>query len=216
MSDGRQLRERPVATSTVHHVKPASTQTQVRAPSAAAQSGTVRTRRWQSSMSTRPPTLASAATRVLGPPPNCQDMPAPPFVVVLRRHVGLRRNFALHGVCGLPGCTRRREAVTHTMELDLRRALRDKRLHNRREGGQTASAAPRAAWRPVTRPPSEVPLRSCLKRHTSGHCPSPTSPPCGYLAPPCAPVRARVTGVGGDPDPSLAWPPALYLGHCRR
>ena len=77
----------------------------------------------------------------------------PPFVAVLRRHAGFCRNFALHGVCSILGCTRQHEAVPPTVELDVRHALRDRRLHHRRLATPAVSAAPRAVWRPVDRPP---------------------------------------------------------------
>ena len=107
---------------------------------------------------TRPMAIASVATSVAGPQPRAKDVPPPPFVAVLRRHAGLCRNYALHGVCGVSGCTRRHENVPHAVEKDLRRALRDKRVHDRR--------------RPVREPPppDTMPVRSCLKQpRVQGH-----------------------------------------------
>ena len=122
----------------------------------------------------QPIAIASVAALAPGPPPRRQDAPVPPFVAVLRRHSGLCRNFAFHGVCGLPGCTRRHEVVSPTIEGDLRRALRDKWLYSRH-----------------------------------------ASPPYGNPAPPCAPFRARVTGVGGGPATHPPRPHAACPGRWR-
>ena len=92
---------------------------------------------------TRPVEIASAATCVDESQAKAGGMPPPPFVAVLRRHGGLCRNYALHGLCAIVGCNRRHEVVTPAVERDIRCALRDKRMSLRR--GPVRVPPPRAA-----------------------------------------------------------------------